>query len=280
MSSSWLSTALAALDLGRVTGAFVDWLAGLRVLGLERLYLLHVIPVELVEHVAAGYPVTRLEEELARRALEELQAHAETLRRAGVEVVVLEPPLGVPGQVIAEEARRLGVGFVALASRGGGLLRRILVGSTVEETVNNADKPVLVARVVGGEPRLAPLRPGSTVLAGVARDEYAGEVARRAGDVAARLGARLVLAHVMEEGERDEEAHSLLDSLEREATASGASVERVIVAGHPGRELLELARRYEASLVVVGRASSRRRGLGSTAEVVIRRSRANVLVCA
>lgn len=278
---SWLENALVGIDLSRVSDRFVEWLPELRRVGVERLYLLYVIPVEVVEHVAGGYPVDRLQKDLADAARGILGRYAERLRGEGFEVTVLEPPLGNPGMVIAEKAREVGAGLIVVASRGHGFLRLILLGSTVEETINSSDRPVLVARVgkEGERPSVSAPLLGGPVLAAIALDGYAADVAFKAGDLAARAGGRVVLAHVLEEGEDDREVHDLLDKLASQLEPRGVEVEQRVLAGRPAKALVRLAGEVGATLIVAGKSSRVEGPMGSVAEHLVRRSPTHVLIC-
>lgn len=278
---AWLESALVGIDLSRVSERFVEWLPGLRRVGVERLYLLYVVPVEIVEHVAGGYPVDRLQRDLADAARGILGRYAERLRGEGFEVTVLEPPLGNPGMVLAEKAREVDAGFIVVASRGHGFLRLILLGSTAEEAINSSDRPVLVARVgkEGESPKVSAPLLGGPVLAAVALDDYAADVAFKAGDLAARVGGKVVLAHVLEEGEDDREVHNLLDGLASQLRPRGVEVEQRVLAGRPAKTLIRLAGEAGATLIVAGKSSRVKGPMGSVAEHLVRRSPTHVLIC-
>ncbi len=279
--SEWLKSALVGMDLSKVSEKFVEWLPGPRRVGVEKLHLLYVIPVEVLEHVVSGYPVDRPQKDLVDAAKGILGRYAERLRQAGFEVSVLEPPLGNPGMVIAEKAREVGAGFIVVASRGHGFLRPILLGSTVEETINSSDRPVLVARVgkEGETPKVSlPLLDGP-VVAAIALDDYAVDVAFKASDLASRANQKVILAHVLEEDEDDREVHGLLDRMSSQLEPRGVEVEQRILGGRPSKTLVRLAEEVGASLIVAGRSSRVKGHMGSVAEHLVRRSPTHVLIC-
>ncbi|KSW11464.1 hypothetical protein CF15_01010 [Pyrodictium occultum] len=277
--------ALVGLDLSRVSDLLVSWLPSLQRVGTRVLTLVHAIPLEEVEHVAAGYPVDRLEEELRQEALERLKAYAAELRSRGFEVEILRPVAGVPAVVLAEEAARLGADYIVVAERGQGWLRRILLGSTSEEVAQIADRSVLVSkpyvRAEGERSLQAPGDPwGGPLLAALALDEGDEPVLCRAVEAASRTGARLVLLHVLEEGEDEEEARRRLEELAERARSRGAGeVEAMVAKGKPSRAILGEAARLDANIIFIGAGGERGRELGTTAEAVLRRAKVHVLVC-
>lgn len=276
----WLESALVGLDLSEVSEGLVDWLPRLRGLGVRKVYLMHVLPVEITEYMIGGIPVVRLPDDLAGMAKKVLRGYAERLRGEGLEAEVVEPQFGSPGMLLAQKAREKGAGFIIVASRGHGMLRLILLGSTTEETINSSDRPVLVVRVTkeAGKVKVAPDISGGPVIAAVTRDGYTADVALRAGDIARSLGSTVILAHVVEEGESDAEARDLLDGLARQLEANGVKVEQRILRGRPEKAILKLAADTKAPLIVTGKTSKSSKSMGPVAEQIVRRSPAHVLV--
>ena len=127
------------------------------------------------------------EREEARRLLEE---QAEQIRAAGGTLAGSHLREGRPAEEIAGLARDLGVGLVAIGSRGLGPIKRLVVGSVSEEVVQLAPCPTLVVR--GGEAAWPPSR----LIVGDDGSEEAG----RAGELAAGIGklfdARVLLMRV------------------------------------------------------------------------------------
>ncbi len=275
-------SALVGLDLSPVSDALVEWLPVLARIGTRRLVLLHVVNVEAVIHVAGGYDVVKLEEELRKAALERLNSYRERLEAAGFQVEVPEPPVGSPGATLAAEAERLGVDYIVVATHGMGLLRSILLGSTTEELLHRATRSVLVARLErGGEkPAVAgdPFR--GPILAALAFDEYNSLVAECARLIASRAGAKLILLHVLEEDEVAAVAEKAMEAPAGEARAAGVEVEAIVTRGRPAKEILKAAEEAGASLIVMGpRAKRSIPILGSVTDQVVRRAKTHVLVC-
>jgi len=282
-----MRTALVGLDLSKVSDLFVEWLPNLARLRTSVLLLMHVVPVEKLEHVASGYPVDRLEEELIAEARRRLEEYAERLRGSGFSVEVLSPVVGEPAPVLAEKAVEHGADYVAVASRGRGWLRSILLGSTAEELANVSRVPVLVVKEFkrvterGAELGAAPGWAPGPVVAGLDFSEYSPVVLSYAAYAASSLARPLLLVHVLEPGTGREEAGEELSRYEEEARRLGVEhVETLLVeADRPSKALVRVAEERDAALIVVG--PGRRREsllLGTTSEAVLRRSRRHVLV--
>jgi len=281
-----MESALVGLDLSDVSERFVKWLPFLAKAGTVRLLLAHVIPVDKLEHVAGGYPVDKLEEELRREALEKLRYYAARLRDAGFTVEVLEPPVGDPAPTLEKLAEENGADYIAVASRGWGWLRSLLLGSTAEELVGLARRPVMVAkgfkRYFGREARLVvppdPLR--GPILAAVDFGDYTWDVAAYSLYLAEKASATLVLLHVLEPGEAEEEARSRLEELAQQLRSRGAAVETVLAPpDKPSRRIRQVAEEKDASLIVLGPGLRRESlVLGTTSEAVLRRTSRHVLV--
>lgn len=136
-----------------------------------------------------------------------------------------------------------------------------------------------------------------TIVCGVDFGEESSRALTVAAGLAARLGARLVLAHVarpttlpgvsaapgagerLEEAER-QEGEELLESMAA-SEAQGVEVERVLRFGDPAGELAEIVRDVNADLLVVGshgRGAAKRAVLGSVSSTLARDAAVPVVV--
>ncbi|BES82425.1 universal stress protein [Pyrodictium abyssi] len=280
--------AVVGLDLSKVSDLFVSWLPYLRRVGTRSLTLVHVVSLEVLEHVASGYPVDKLQEDMRREALRKLDVYATELRSKGFEVEVIRPEVGEPAIKIAEIARRLNADYIVVASRGHGWIRRILLGSTSEELVHVADRPVFISkpytRSKDGEEELrAPGDPfEGPIVAAVDFDDYLDHVLCRASEIARRTGARIVLLHVLEEGEDGPTVAKRLLELTERLKAEGVEASYTIAKGKPGKAIVEEADKLGASLILIGphsRSEATIEIMGTTTEAVIRRAGTHVLVC-
>jgi nucleotide-binding universal stress UspA family protein len=91
-----------------------------------------------------------LEEDLQRtseqRARELLDAEVEKLRSSGVTPAQAHLAEGGAPQEIVRLAEEIGAGLIVMGSRGGGGIRRALMGSVSDSVVRHAHCPVMVVR--------------------------------------------------------------------------------------------------------------------------------------
>jgi nucleotide-binding universal stress UspA family protein len=166
---------------------------------------------------------------------------------------------------------------LVLGSRGRGGFAGLLLGSTSRHCVEHAPCPVMVLRQEHPFPATE-----ATILVG--HDGSAG--GDRALDWAAALarptGAKVVAAYVWQAGASEvrPRLHQRLtsdaaESIERWAEDTGAEVTPVEVEGEARFELVNLAGRVQADLLVVGRradASVRALRIGSVASYLVTKS--------
>ncbi len=269
--------AVVGIDLSKVSKYFVKWLPSLRSIETKRLSLVHVIPLEVVEHVA-GFAVDKLLAELRKDALEKLEEYARFLEDTGfvVDFKILGP--AIPARKLAEEAERINADYIVVASRGHGWLRDLLLGSTVEELLRISRKPVLVskpyrhAKGEGAEIRTPP-NPfsGSPILAALEFDEYFDSVVSCGVGLSKVSRAELVLLHVVEEGDEGQ-AKERLERLVK-SLAGETSVRYVIGRGRPHKAIVEAVEKLRPGIVLIGGKP------GSVLEYVVKRSPVHVFSC-
>lgn len=147
--------------------------------------------------------------------------------------------------------------------------------------------------------QMAPLAPPRRILAGCDFGPHGLTAVTQAISLARAHGASLSILHVVDHLESEfnqvdlrERLRPLLDKIKGEAAqrleqlylpALGGVDSRIHVSvGRPSREILSQAESEGADLIVIGAADGRSRtrlfGLGSTADQVVRRSPAHVLV--
>ena len=86
-----------------------------------------------------------------QRARELLDAEVEKLRSLGVTLAQAHLVEGGVPQEIVGLAEEIGAGLIVLGSRGGGGIRRALMGSVSDSVVRHAHCPVMVVRTVEEE---------------------------------------------------------------------------------------------------------------------------------
>ena len=192
---------------------------------------------------------------------------------ASVERVV---EFGRPDEVLRSVAEELGVTHLVVGTRGQGAVEEVLVASTSGALAREAPCPVIL--VPSEPPSWNEDAPDATIVCGVDGSDGSLGAARHAGALAQRLNARLVLAMVLETL-GDKPPDGLVEDIR--AGAPGVRIYFQTLNGMAADQLLELARRREARLVVVG---SRGRGavmaavLGSVSGRVVQETDRPVMV--
>ncbi len=109
-----------------------------------KIIVLYVVPEHLpaeVSQIGLVLHERRAAKEAERNLIEFCRVHFRPEMAVETRVVI-----GPPGHTICETARELGVGLIAMGSRGQGGFKRLMVGSVTERVVQSAPCPVLVAR--------------------------------------------------------------------------------------------------------------------------------------
>lgn len=229
-------------------------------------------------------------EEARREAKQRLEALASELRPHTIRT---ETRVGRPPNELAGLANEVGADWVVVGPhrRRHGLWG--LLGSTAEQLVHSAQRPVLVAR---GLPADAPLR----VLAPVDGSPLTPHVLRWGRFLAERFGAELHALHVVHvellerasllspEVRRDEveerfgrEARRWLEEELRDAGVNPERAHTHVAIGEATGEIVSAAQRVGADLIVIGREGlgvAGRARAGRVASAVLRATACAVLL--
>lgn len=242
---------------------------------------LHAIYVLDAREIPAGIEadVTELDQGIGRSALDDVEAQAAT---AGVSVnTALVESHEAIHESILEEAEERNIDLLVIGSHGRTGIGRILLGSVAERTIRHATMPVLTIRaepLAGEVDRI--LVPTDGSAGAIAAADHAVDLAR-ATDAAihiihvvdlTRMGGDITAGPVYAEFE-DIGREAVDDLIDRAKSAGVRSVQGNVLAGRPGRAIVDYAEDRDIDLIVLGthgRSGLDRILLGSVAEKVVR----------
>jgi len=260
---------LVASDLSAASDQLVRCVAGWRRFGASRALLLHAL---CMRHYRDMRPV--VEPLIEPR----LQAQAEMLRRAGLEVATAVLP-GKACEEILAAAGRFRAGLIAMATRSGSLIHDLLVGSTVLDVLGRTGTPVLALQARDEDPHWNCCREtGAWIGAHILHPTDFSDTAELAFQLVKTLAAggaeRVTLLHVQPEGPPASGAmpgeHGRIDEARLNRMASELRAESavqpqtVLTSGKPADEILRCAGVQGATLIVMGA-----RGKGLVSEVLL-----------
>lgn len=191
---------------------------------------------------------------------------AEEAARAEHEDVRVRIVAGEPGQGLIDEAVQHDAGLIAVGPDAGVLGGAIRVGRVAAHVLRHAPMSVLLGR-------LAPEGFPRRVECGVDGSDPSAATAGIAATIAAAAGAELRLRHVVPVYPSDDAEWTLdpsepsppeMDDAVREVRALGLEPLRAMAMGRPEHILVEVARRDDVDLLVVGH-----RGRGGVARVLL-----------
>jgi len=139
------NTLLVALDLSAATHRILREVRRLAETRAMRVVLLHAAPPDpdFVGYEAGPQSVRDQIAEHFRDEHARIQDEAGALREAGIDARGLLVQ-GPAARCVLDEAEALDADWIVLGSHGHGAVRTLLMGSTVEQVLKHADRPVLV----------------------------------------------------------------------------------------------------------------------------------------
>jgi nucleotide-binding universal stress UspA family protein len=210
------------------------------------------IALRVVEVWSGGDPASELE------TAERIKAELADYSHAALEGVTPDPPIdfealqGGPAEALLK--RVTADSGLVLGSRGRGGFLGLLLGSVSRACIEHAPCPVMIVR------REPPPLAGSTILVGHDGSPAARLALEWAVELSRAVQAKVIAAYVWQ-ANASEVRPALHDRLVQEATASieawaaeiSAEVQPIEIEGEPRMELVKLAERHDAGLLVVGR---------------------------
>jgi nucleotide-binding universal stress UspA family protein len=251
-------------------------------------------------------PYTALGPAAARESLAWAEARCAALGARRTRTAAVK---GDPAEVLTKAGRDLGADLLLIGSVGLNSLNGRLLGSVPDSVAHGAGCDVFVVhttddqvrKVFSSRFRRRHRTDGRTVVVGVQDTGRSRQAADRAAALAADTGADLVLVGAYEPAHRDDRMYaemmlkheaflanerysieSALRDAESRAESRGVrKVERMLVKGDLAYELLRVADKRRANLVVVDNQRARNRTdklIGSTSDQVARHTSSHVLL--
>lgn len=263
-----LGSILCPVDYSDQSREALAWAATIAARRGGELTVLSVVEPLLAQAAEArlGVDLTRTDGEPALREFIETTLPNDVRRAFRIRMTLA---VGHASEVILQTARRLNAGLIVMGTHGRGGFRKLLLGSTTEHVLQRTEWPVLAVSHGTAEGVGHSNGHITTILMATDFRESAMTATQWAADLAADLGARLVLAHAVEpvalpaqwqvlaadfDGDRLSAAQRMLARL----SASLGNAHAAIAAslGHPDDVIPRLADEYAAQLVVMGLANA------------------------
>jgi nucleotide-binding universal stress UspA family protein len=200
---------------------------------------------------------------------------------------------GRPAEAITHSANRERADLLVMGSRGMTEFQPMLLGTVSRRVLLQACCPVLLVKKPARALKKIVLGTDGSVESwkAVAWLEQLPETIRPTVTVASvipplplegvRVPAGAVAVGDQVEGMLRREVQQLVSRVAGTLRKAGFSVKEMVMAGHPGARLVELARRERTDLMVVGSRSRRRAReyfMGSIADTVVKHAPCSVLV--
>lgn len=222
-------------------------------------------------HFVAVDASFELRPEYSKESLEAALKEAKELAEgAGVAATIDMPAGKYASKVLLAEAEKHDLLVIGThdQSRAAG----IVLGSTARETVQDTERPVLVARE---SPKGGFL---DSILFATDGSEGSRAAAGVAGALAAAYGGELEMLHV-EDGSHSDSSSVIEAEVDEIERLTGTKPELSRISGHPAEKIVEAAAERGSSLIVCGRRGlSGIKALGSVSERVVHQADTSVLL--
>jgi nucleotide-binding universal stress UspA family protein len=176
-----------------------------------------------------------------------------------------------PAPAILEFSSRSAIGVVVMGTHGRTGLTKIRLGSVTESVLKQIRLPILT---VG--PQAVPIPEGARIRRVFCPVDYSDSARiafRHAVDLSQKLGAELIVVHVLENGGKLDHATQALCEWVPADVRQQCSVKEVVRQGEPAAQILQEVRESHADLLVIVAAPRNVLGamlFGSTTEKLIR----------
>jgi nucleotide-binding universal stress UspA family protein len=202
-------------------------------------------------------------EEAERRSVSRLAILASELREEGVRITPLSRGAKRPASALLEIAAETEADLIVAGTQSKNGVERLVLGSTAEQLIRSASCPVLTVGPKARMPQPGPIEFRTVVYA----NDFSPEATRAAVyalSFAQDSAAHLYCTYVLDDDGRYGETREALDAgfkralKERipESAYNWCDPECVVEHGNAARAILDLAKRVEADLIVLGARKS------------------------
>lgn len=251
---------LVATDLSQASERVVCTIGGLKALGAEEALLLHCLNIR---------DVGTLGPQLMDLSRDSIEKQAKLLEKQGLRVET-KMCLGLPHIEVLRQAVDAQCSLIVLGSQGRSLWAELFLGGTANAVLQSSTLPVLLlhlkvalaeGRTVCEEIECNPLR---HVLYPTDFSDTAERAFGYVEEIVKRGGRRVSLCHVQDKGRLLRESQSALEEynridrerlkrLEQRLRDLGATEVAIeLLSGAPKQEIVQLARRGDYSILVMG----------------------------
>ncbi len=285
------STILCPLDFSELSDLALKYAAtGARVFEAD-LVVFHAQRFDLPPYFTSGQiaELKRRRQGEKRQAKDFLRLHVRKILGPGAEAIAIKHEVddAHPVDAILAAAKRHKADLIVMGTHGRGGAKRIWLGSVLENVVRQAGVPVFAVRqkqhefIDASNPKTMPKL--ETVLCPVNFSPAAQASVQLAVSLARQFHSKLLSACVVEPGEKDgihrgkEELASFLE----QNGAGGCDLETQSRKGEAGKEIVSLASRTKADLIILGaqpRQPMHSWLWGDTTEFVLRQAPVPVLI--
>ncbi|MCU0638137.1 MAG: universal stress protein [Methanothrix sp.] len=211
----------------------------------------------------------------------------------GVDLQRLKPRPGLGlieggnvGEAIVQAAAEEKASLICMGAQGKGLVEGMLLGSVSTQVLRSGEADLLIIRHKILDAGYEKSCKGIFSRVMVTTDfspaaEPAISAARRLAGVREAGVSEMMLVHVLGKEEDFDEAAKKLNLLREELAGAGRKITVHVLQGRPAEEILALAKKHGASLIMIGsqgKSWSRQLRVGSTTFEVARRAESPVIV--
>ena len=281
---------LVATDGSKYGRWGLNWVAKLPFVERPSVTALHVLDLSALRAPFLWQPVMAGSERYIKEEIQRMEARsAKTLKEATQQLAALKlkgtvrKEQGAIAPVILKRASKRD-GFLVVGSQGLDALDRFMLGSVSTKLIHHATCPVLVVKNEAAPlRRIALATDGSDASANAFEFVLTKFQPDRSTGKGGRVPIHVSVIHVMPFSNYEElkEVRKLLEQSVRKLIQAGFTAEAVCQPGKPAQEIMKVAAKQHAELIVMGaqgRGAIARFLLGSVSTRVVQHANCSVLV--